>query len=61
MVVAGFDTNGTGLQAIEGHRTLLDKKQKELAKFMSDYKIEVKSSDSDTQQAAQNNQGLLVS
>jgi hypothetical protein len=54
-------TSPTLVQAIESHKKLLQKKQQELAEFMSTYKIQVKSGNEDEQQAAEGNQGLLVS
>ena len=49
-------------QAVKNHQELLERKQKELAEFVSVYKIQVKGSNDDgVQQATGGNQGLLVS
>ena len=47
------------LQAIKGSQELLEKKQKQLAEFVTTYKIQVKGSDELA--AASANQGVLVS
>lgn len=46
---------------MESHKELLERKQKELAQFMTDYKIQVKGASDDTQQQSSDAKGLLVS
>jgi two-component sensor histidine kinase len=54
-------TTAFGMQVLENHKKLLERKQKELADFKTTFKIQVKGAGDEIQQQNVEGKGLLVS